>query len=413
MFRKDGVNKKVMFFIFLGGVAAVIPLFILQYLWTTPPNAVDVYSQNLPNFLQMPWIQTIMVKGIEPALKVILEFMNKINAINFLGVAESSGKLYYLVPAYFFFAMLEEVFKQWILRGADKKYLIVRTINESIKYSIVAGLGFSFAENILYFKNAWGDQTFMSTYIFRILFTAAGHMAFSGIFGYYYGISKFAITFKRAQAVEGKKPFFANIMNRIFGLSSSEAFRNQLILQGLVIAMVLHGIFNTSVQISDVWKPALFIAIILIASIYIYALLLLKQKAGNLILATDISGNSVSTIAKKDEDVVLELMGMWFKEQRYVDVIHICERLLERDPSNSVIKLFKEKAMDQVQGNTTSGKILQALFPDKKIDDKSVLVKYKAPQTSQDFQQTEEFQKFKEKEETKKAAETTFKIDLK
>lgn len=422
MFRRDNINKKVMFFIFLGGIAAVIPLFALQYLWTTPPEIVNSYSSAIAVFFQTHadfaflnygnWIQTVFDSAIGPALKVLLDFMNSINALNFLSIAESSWKLYYLAPAYFFFAMLEEIFKQWILRHEDRKYLIVKTINDSIKYSIVAGLGFSFAENILYFQNAWGSGAFMSTYIFRILFTAAGHMAFSGIFGYYYGISKFAITFKRAEAIEGKKLVFAGFLSKLFGFHSSETFRDQLILKGLVIAMALHGIFNTSVQFSEVFRPALAIAILLIVGIYIYCFILMKRKAGNLVLAADISSGQVSTIAKRDQDVILELTGMWFKEKRYVDVIHICERLLERDPNNTVIKLFKEKAMEQAQGDTVGGKILKTLFPDKKIEDKSMLVNYKS-QTPQDFQQTEAFQKFKTEEEKKKEAETTYKLDVK
>ena len=420
MFKSDKVNKKVMGLIFFGGVMAVIPMFALQYLWTTPPETIDLYNKSITNFFAANqslsflnynnWIQLVMDNAIGPALKVALEFMNKWNALNFLAVAEESWKLYYLIPAYFFFAMLEEICKQWILRSADKKYLIIHTINESIKYSIVAGLGFSFAENILYFKNAWGSGAFMSTYIFRILFTAAGHMAFSGIFGYYYGTSKFAITFKRVGAVEGKKLVFANILRKLFGLCSSETFRDQLIIQGLMISMALHGIFNTSVQFSEIFRPTLVFAILLIIGIYAYTLLLLKRKAGSLVLTADLATGQVSTMAKKDEDVVMELLGMWLNDKRYVDVIHVCQRLLERDPGNPVIKIFKEKALDYVEGNTASGKILQTLFPDKKLEDKSILMNYKPQTIAQNFQNTETFQKFKQEEKAKKTAESTYKL---
>ena len=50
-----------------------------------------------------------------------------------------------------------------------------------------------------------------------------------------------------------------------------------------------------------------------------------------------------SSMAGKDEDVVVELMGMWFQEKKFVDVLHMCQRLLERDPDNRVVKLFKAR----------------------------------------------------------------------
>ena len=48
----------------------------------------------------------------------------------------------------------------------------------------------------------------------------------------------------------------------------------------------------------------------------------------------------------RDEDVVMELMGMWLKEGRLTEVIQTCDRLLQRDPDNNVIKLFRTKALD-------------------------------------------------------------------
>ena len=51
-------------------------------------------------------------------------------------------------------------------------------------------------------------------------------------------------------------------------------------------------------------------------------------------------------MAPKDQDVVLELLGMWLKEGRLGEVIAICDRLLARDPDNNVVKLFRAKASD-------------------------------------------------------------------
>ncbi|MCC7197477.1 hypothetical protein IT413_04775 [Candidatus Peregrinibacteria bacterium] len=68
-------------------------------------------------------------------------------------------------------------------------------------------------------------------------------------------------------------------------------------------------------------------------------------------------------MATKDEEVVIELLGLWFKEKKFVDVIHICQRLLERDPGNKVVMLFKAQAADKLNNNDIYGKLLKNLFP--------------------------------------------------
>jgi hypothetical protein len=102
---------------------------------------------------------------------------------------------------------------------------------------------------------------------------------------------------------------------------------------------------------------------------YYVLLRLLKSKAGHLIMVTDIDEQRSSTMAQTDEEVVIELVGMWFKDKRYVDVMHICERLLERDPDNKVVQLFKAQAIDKMEKNNIYSKILEKLFPSKKLDE--------------------------------------------
>ena len=52
---------------------------------------------------------------------------------------------------------------------------------------------------------------------------------------------------------------------------------------------------------------------------------LLNSKTGNL---TFILANKFkSSMKAEDEDVVLELVGMWFKQKKYKEVYEICQRL--------------------------------------------------------------------------------------
>jgi hypothetical protein len=70
-------------------------------------------------------------------------------------------------------------------------------------------------------------------------------------------------------------------------------------------------------------------------------------------------------MAKTDEDVVIELLGMWFNKNKFVEVLHICERLLKRDPDNKIVKLFKAQAMDKMEGKHPYKTILSKIFPDQ------------------------------------------------
>ncbi len=74
---------------------------------------------------------------------------------------------------------------------------------------------------------------------------------------------------------------------------------------------------------------------------------LLGQKTGNLTFI--LADKYKSTMESKDEDVVLELIGVWFKQKKYKQVYEICERLERRDPDNNVVKIFKSKAFDALQ----------------------------------------------------------------
>lgn len=136
----------------------------------------------------------------------------------------------------------------------------------------------------------------------------------------------------------------------------------------------MHTIFNYLLQFNIIYPVIAFVV-----CGYMFMQYLLKRKAGHLILLDDPSKKRMSTMVKKDEEVVVELLGMWFKDKKFVDVIHVCERLLERDPDNSVVKLFKARAMDKMEDSDTYKKILNTVV--KTNDDlserqKNIIDKY-------------------------------------
>lgn len=276
--------------------------------------------------------------------------------------------------------VVEEIVKQAIIRIIDNKYLLIKTINDSIRFSFVGALGFSFAENIFYIFNiytALGVQQLIIAYLFRSLFTTTAHLMFSGFFGYYYGIAKFSINIIEQSKAMGKKHPFALIIGRILNISNIQAFKELMILRGLFLAIILHALFNFLLQLNMILPVVVFVVCGFTMLQY-----LLKRKTGKLVLVTDASMEQTSTMAKTDEDVVIELMGLWFNQKKYVDVLHICHRLLERDPGNKVVQLFKTKAIDNLDEDSPYNKILKNIFPKEEVKSLHELVaKSEKPQT--------------------------------
>ena len=274
--------------------------------------------------------------------------------------------------------IVEEIVKQGILRIIDRKYLLIQTINDSIHYSLIGALGFAFAENIFYISAIYsqlGIQQLIIPYLFRSVFTTAAHLIFSGFFGYYYGIAKFSMKIVEQSRWTGKKNRFAKFIGSILQISQLQAIKESTILRGLGVAIVLHAIFNLLLQFNQILPVVIFISLGFLLLMY-----QLSRKSGKLILVTDASETRSSTMPRNDEDVVLELVGMWFKDKRYVDVIHICERLAERDPDNKVIQLFKAQALDKIDERSAYGKILKNMFPQKKRKSIQALVTKKITQ---------------------------------
>ncbi len=318
---KKSKRRGIQVIIFLGSIFSVVPVFILHYFLNLFPQ-FDVLS-----FLQSQ-----------------IEDQN----INFVLLFISVG-------------IVEELVKQALVRWADTRYLLVHTINDSIRYSLVAALGFAFAENIFYIVNIYtqlGLQQLIIAYLFRSIFTTSAHLLFSGLFGYFYGIAKFSINIVEQEQWTGKHKKYPAFIARMFGMSRIHAYKQIMILRGLVLAIVLHAVFNLLLQFNQILPVVIYVLIG-----FSYLLYKLSQKTGDLILVTN-ADNISSSMHTTDEKVVIELLGMWFNNKKYVDVIHICQRLLERDPDNKVVQLFKAKAMDKIDKSSAYAKVLTQMFPD-------------------------------------------------
>ncbi len=241
-----------------------------------------------------------------------------------------------------FVGMFEELAKSGVVRAIDKTKLRIQTINDAVKYSILAGLGFAFTENIFYFYYIWQSGGFVGLIfplIFRSIFTVCAHMVFSGIFGYFYGLAKFSRPIVEADLWLGESPKSVKWAAKFLGTNEADAHRQLTLIKGLFIAMIIHTCFNFFLEFKQ-----LIPVVLLVAAGFTYLMYLLAHKAGAIVFSG--LGRQAS-IAQKDEDVVLELLAMWTKQGRYKDVTDICQRLLIRDPDNKVVQLFQARAMDK------------------------------------------------------------------
>lgn len=314
-------RKGIQAVLFFGSVFSVVPVFLLQYF-------LNVFPQ--------------------------------FDVARFFGAHIADQNLNYLI-LFICVGIVEEIVKQSLIRLVDRKFILIKTINDSIRFSLIGAMGFSFAENIFYIYNIYtqlGIQQLFIAYLFRSIFTSAAHMIFSGYFGYYYGIGKFSLNVVEQSQWAGKRMFLVRYLSRVFETSRMQIYKELKILKGLFIAIVLHAAFNFLLQFNQILPVVIFLGIM-----GGFLMHLLKRKSGTLIMISDPTKERASSMNKKDEDVVIELLGMWFKSKKYVDVIHICQRLLDKDPDNKVVQMFKAQALDKVSQEDSYGKILKNMFP--------------------------------------------------
>jgi RsiW-degrading membrane proteinase PrsW (M82 family) len=113
---------------------------------------------------------------------------------------------------------IEELIKFWVVRRAVYDRVEFDEPVDGIVYAAAAALGFATAENVLYLFKAYGmgAETVATLGIIRAFLSVPGHALWSAMWGYALGFAKFS------DAKRGR----------------------ELIVKGIILAAVLHGIFN-------------------------------------------------------------------------------------------------------------------------------------------------------------------------
>ncbi len=140
---------------------------------------------------------------------------------------------------------MEETAKHYAVIQADKN--IFESVDDVIELSIVSALGFAFLENIGYFfmliVHGQGDDLFV-TFLMRSVFVVFIHILCSGIYGAFYGMGFFAKPYMKKKIQQGKTFYIAEFFHRIFHWRPAKMFYERMVIEGLVISSVLHGIYD-------------------------------------------------------------------------------------------------------------------------------------------------------------------------
>jgi RsiW-degrading membrane proteinase PrsW (M82 family) len=243
IFYRKQVGKKTMLMVtFAAGALFVTPLLFYKYLWQ-----------------YFPWLDAFQYTG---------RFKDDMIGFSNLAIIPLDVVLTFMLVG-----VIEEVTKLWAVKMTDRGRIC--SIDDAIEMTITAALGFSFAENILYFYNiivVRGIDNILYPFIFRSLFSTFAHIMFSGIMGYYYGMALFAPDLMKERKNKRKWPI-VRFLSNFFSLQKERILRDQKIMEGLIIAVVLHAIFNIFLEMNWVFLLVPFLTLG-----YVYLNYLLEKK---------------------------------------------------------------------------------------------------------------------------------------
>lgn len=218
-YGKNPENRSLTTITFFAGALAVFPILIYKSLWAVFPwmNAfrlADQYQDDIIGFSNLIFLP----------LSVIITFM--------------------------IVGCIEEIMKLLSVKVIDENE--IKDIDDSMEFFIIAALGFSFTENILYFYNIWltqGPQNLLLPFLFRSSFSTFAHLLFSGILGYYYGIAHFATPILQEELRANRQKWVV-WAHKVFDIRKSHLFHKEVLLEGLLISIGLHALFNIFLEMN-------------------------------------------------------------------------------------------------------------------------------------------------------------------
>lgn len=170
--------------------------------------------------------------------------------------------LYTAFISFLIVGFIEELSKVWVLKRSGQRFF--ESIADVLQLSIIVAIGFAFAENIL---NPMYFQAFVKNYLIdpptpewlqflgnalgRSILTTMVHILASGLLGYFLGVALFKANPDGSKEPQQQWHLFSYLLHAAMRVPEKTVFRRETILLGFVIAVLLHGIFNFLVTLSD------------------------------------------------------------------------------------------------------------------------------------------------------------------
>lgn len=139
-----------------------------------------------------------------------------------------------------FLAFAEEYSKHLIVRFTDDDS--IRSINDAIEFSVIVGLAFAFAENVLLYFPRFLAEGNASGLVLRSVLTVLMHAVASGILGYFYGLAHFSA--EQVRHRHGGRGAAYRWMHRLFLFRRERLYHEAKMFEGLVLAGSYHATFN-------------------------------------------------------------------------------------------------------------------------------------------------------------------------
>ncbi len=240
-YQKSPEKRKLTALTFIFGALAVFPILIYKFSWQFFPwmnafKVADNYKDDIIGFSNV----------ITLPLSIIITFM--------------------------IVGFIEENMKFGSVKIVDDDE--IKDIDDSIEFFILAALGFAFTENILYFYNIWvaeGPYNLLLPFLFRSSFSTFAHLLFSGMLGYYYGIAHFAGPILQEE-IRAKNSFWSRIPRKILFFRREKLFYEHKLLEGLILAIGLHALFNIFLEMGLTFMIVPFLVCGYIALNYLFDL---------------------------------------------------------------------------------------------------------------------------------------------
>lgn len=307
---------------FAAGMISVVPIKIYEKYWSTAIwhlEHVNIFQHiaELVNVPQMATFLAFLVASVVVALGIFLFIalaMGALEIISFDNSATvflkkfkrlldtpflfvSAGVLVALVAfssmitlhdkVWFFLmvGMLEEFTKHLCLRFADEEK--INSVDDAISYAIIVALGFAFVENVMYVQNFISavqptGQQFTVFFLLRSSVSVIAHVCFSAIFGYFYGLAMFSHELYWCE-VQQRRHVFLQWLHRVVHLKGEVVYREEKMMEGLLLAMVLHAIFNSLLEFNHQGKMIALIVCMFVVVLNLYHRIRLHRHRGNVV----------------------------------------------------------------------------------------------------------------------------------